>query len=273
MATAIQIDPPTEAVRVDDHRLEYRWFGARALEGPVLVFLHEALGSAGLWRDFPAALADATGLPAMAYSRRGFGGSDPRHLPLPADYLDAEADRALPGILAALGIRRPILVGHSDGATIALMHAGSARGRQVAGVVAEAPHVFVEEETLAGIREALPAYRGGLRDRLLRHHGEQTDAVFHGWHDTWQTAEFRNWNCLDRLPRITCPTLVIQGEGDQYGTRKQLDAIAGAVAGRVETIMLPDCGHSPHRDRRDTVLPMMARFVRDLPVLSEISRG
>lgn len=265
MATATQIDPPTEAVRVDDHRLEYRWFGARALQGPVLVFLHEALGSAGLWRDFPAELAGATGLPALAYSRRGFGGSDPRSLPLPTNYLDIEADRALPGILAALGVRHPILVGHSDGATIALMHAGSAAGQAVLGVVAEAPHVFVEEETLAGIRGALPIYRGGLRERLRRHHGDQTDAVFHGWHDTWQTPEFRGWNCLDRLPRITCPTLVIQGEGDEYGTWKQLHAIAGAAQGPVETMMLPDCGHSPHRDRRDVVLAAMARFVRDLP--------
>lgn len=260
-----KIDPPFEAVRVDDHRLEYVWHGDRSSERPVLVFLHEALGSAGLWRDFPAALAAATGLPAMAYSRRGFGRSDPRPLPLPTDYLDVEADRALPGILAALGIRRPILVGHSDGATIALMHAGSAAGQAVAGVVAEAPHVFVEEETLTGIHEALPIYRGGLRDRLLRHHGDQTDGVFHGWHDTWQTPEFRGWNCLDRLPKITCPTIVIQGEGDQYGTQKQLEAIAGRVSGPVETLMLPDCGHSPHRDRRDEVLAVMTRFIRNLP--------
>lgn len=264
MATATLIDPPTEAVRVDDHRLEYRWFGPRTLTGPVLVFLHEALGSAGLWRDFPAALSQATGLPAMAYSRRGFGGSDPRPLPLPTDYLDIEADTALPGILAALGIGRPILVGHSDGATIALMHAGSPGGRGVLGVVAEAPHVFVEEETLAGIRDALPAYRSGLRERLMRHHGDQTDGVFHGWHDTWQTARFRGWNCLDRLPRIACPILVIQGEGDQYGTMRQLDAIAGMADGPVETMMLPECGHSPHRDRPDDVLAAMTRFVRNL---------
>ena len=265
MATAPKIDPPFEAVRVDDHRLEYVWFGDRSPGGPVLVFLHEALGSAGLWRDFPAALAAATGLPAMAYSRRGFGGSDPRPLPLPTDYLDREADRSLPGILAALGIARPILVGHSDGATIALMHAGSAAGRAVEGVIAEAPHVFVEEETLTGIREALPVYRGGLREKLLRHHGEQTDGVFHGWHDTWQTPEFRWWNCLDRLAQIHCPTIVIQGEGDQYGTQKQLDAIAERASGPVETLMLPDCGHSPHRDRRDEVLAVMTRFIRNLP--------
>lgn len=264
MATATLIDPPTEAVRVDDHRLEYRWFGARAVGSPVLVFLHEALGSAGLWRDFPARLSEATGLPAMAYSRRGFGGSDPRTLPLPTDYLDGEADRALPGILAALGIARPVLVGHSDGATIALMHAGSPGGHGVLGVIAEAPHVFVEEETLAGIREALPVYRAGLREKLMRHHGDQTDAVFHGWHDTWQTPDFRDWNCLDRLPLITCPTLVIQGEGDQYGTVRQLDVIAGRASGPVETIMLPDCGHSPHRDRPDEVLAATTRFVRNL---------
>lgn len=265
MDSAQKIDPPFEAVRVDDHRLEYVWHGDRSAAGPVLVFLHEALGSAGLWRDFPAALGAATGLPAMAYSRRGFGRSDPRTLPLPTDYLDTEADRELPGILAALGIARPILVGHSDGATIALMHAGSAAGRPVLGVIAEAPHVFVEEETLAGIREALPVYRGGLRDRLLRHHGAQTDGVFHGWHDTWQTPEFRGWNCLDRLPQIRCPTIVIQGEGDQYGTQEQLDAIARRVRGPVETLMLPDCGHSPHRDRRDEVLAVMTRFIRNLP--------
>ncbi|MGE0715178.1 MAG: alpha/beta fold hydrolase [Alphaproteobacteria bacterium] len=265
MASATLIDPPCEALRIDDHCLEYRWFGPRDTGGPVLVFLHEALGSAPLWRDVPAALAEATGLPAMAYSRRGFGGSDARTLPLPVDYLDVEADRALPAVLAALGIADPLLVGHSDGATIALMHAGSPAGAAVVGVVAEAPHVFVEEETLAGVREALPVYRGGLREKLMRHHGDQTDGVFSGWHDTWLSPAFRDWNVEHRLSHIRCPTLVIQGLDDQYGTPRQVEAIAARAAGPVETMLLPGCGHVPHRDRRDDVLAAITRFVRNLP--------
>ncbi|MCC7273314.1 MAG: alpha/beta hydrolase [Alphaproteobacteria bacterium] len=265
MATATLIDPPCEALRVDDHCLEYRWFGTRPPRGPTLVFLHEALGSAPLWRDVPAALAALTGLPAMAYSRRGFGGSDPRPLPLPVDYLDIEADRELPAVLDALDIAEPILIGHSDGATIALMHAGSPAGARVRAVVAEAPHVFVEETTAAGIREALPVYRGGLREKLARHHGAQTDGVFFGWYDTWLSPEFRGWNVEDRLPAIACPTLVIQGLDDQYGTPRQVEAIAAAVTGPVETMLLPGCGHTPHRDRREEVLAAIARFVRNLP--------
>jgi len=251
-------------VAVGDHRLEVRRVGAAPAAGaPTLVLLHEALGSAGLWRDFPEGLAAATGLPVIAYSRRGFGGSDPRPLPLPLDYLDREADEALPALRRALALDRVVLVGHSDGATIALMHAGGPGAAGVLGVVAMAPHVFVEEITLAGIRAARPGYDQGLRARLARHHGAQTDAVFFGWHDTWLDPAFRDWSVEHRLPRIRCPVLAIQGVDDAYGSPDQVDRVVRQAGGPARALLLPGCGHAPHRERRETVIDAIARFVAD----------
>jgi pimeloyl-ACP methyl ester carboxylesterase len=242
--------------------VEHRIVPATRAGAPVIVFLHEGLGSARLWRDFPDELCARTGCGGLVHSRHGYGASAPPAAPRRADYLHVEARLGLPALLSALGIRRPILFGHSDGASIALIHAAS--GHEVAGMVLEAPHVFVEEETLAGIRAAGEAWRGtDLPARLGRHHADAA-RVFADWHDTWLSPEFRGWNIEDLLPAIEAPALVIQGAGDEYGTAAQLEAIARQAGGGCETILLEDCGHAPHRDRREAVLDATTRFVATL---------
>jgi pimeloyl-ACP methyl ester carboxylesterase len=242
--------------------VEHRIVPATRAGAPVIVFLHEGLGSARLWRDFPDELCARTGCGGLVHSRHGYGASAPPAAPRRADYLHVEARLGLPALLSALGIRRPILFGHSDGASIALIHAAS--GHEVAGMVLEAPHVFVEEETLAGIRAAGEAWRGtDLPARLGRHHADAA-RVFADWHDTWLSPEFRGWNIEDLLPAIKAPALVIQGAGDEYGTAAQLEAIARQAGGGCETILLEDCGHAPHRDRREAVLDATTRFVATL---------
>ena len=213
--------------------------------GPTLVFLHEGLGSLDLWRDFPRRVSEATGLPAFVYSRAGYGKSNPAPLPRPVRYMHDEA-ALLPDLLKAAGIDDPVLVGHSDGASISIIHAGS--GGKARALVLEAPHVFTEEMGLRSIAKAREAYESGdLRTRLAKYH-QNVDAAFWGWNRPWLDPEFRKWNLEEFLPRIPVPILVVQGEDDEYGTRKQVDAIQRG-ARQVEVLMLPRCGHSPHRDQ------------------------
>jgi pimeloyl-ACP methyl ester carboxylesterase len=227
--------------------------------GPTLVFLHEGLGSLGLWRDFPQKLAEATGLGAFVYSRAGYGASDPAPMPRPVRYMHDEAE-LLPGVLAAAGIADPLLVGHSDGASIAVIYAGS--GGKTRALVLEAPHVFTEEMGLQSIAEARDAYeRGELRGRLAKYH-QDVDAAFWGWNRPWLDPEFRKWNLEELLPRIQAPILVVQGEDDEYGTRRQVDAIERG-ARQVQALMLAQCGHSPHRDQPEATLRGIAAFVRE----------
>jgi pimeloyl-ACP methyl ester carboxylesterase len=250
------------AIHLGDHSLEYRQPGPVAGDRPVIVFLHEGLGSARLWRDFPDALCARAGCGGLVYSRRGYGASDPPAAARGADYLHREALEALPALMRALGIARPVLLGHSDGASIALIHA--AGGHAVAGLVLMAPHVFVEEVTLAGIRAAKRAWDGtDLPQRLARHHAD-AHRVFHDWHDTWTSPGFRDWNIEAGLPAIEAPMLVLQGEDDEYGTAAQLEAIARQAGGGCETRLLAACGHAPHRDRRDEVIDAAARFIAAL---------
>ena len=226
--------------------------------GPTLVLLHEGLGSVGLWRDFPKRLAEVTGLPAFVYSRAGYGASDPAEMPRPVRYMHDEA-ALLPEILAAAGIDDPVLVGHSDGASIAVIHAGS--GGKARALVLEAPHVFTEEMGLQSIAKAREAYeRGELRERLAKWH-RNVDAAFWGWNRPWLDPEFRDWNLEEFLPRIRSPILVVQGEDDEYGTRRQVEAIEKG-APHVEALLLPNCGHSPHRDQPDATLHGIAEFLR-----------
>ncbi len=231
---------------------------------PTLVFLHEGLGSVSQWRDFPQALADATGCPGLAYSRQGYGRSDPVSLPRPLSFMHDEARGALPALLAAAGIEEAVLVGHSDGASIALVYAGE-DGRRLRGLVLEAPHVFVEELSLASIARTRESYRTtDLRERLLRHHGPNVDGAFYGWADSWLDPAFRDWNLEAFLPAITVPTLVIQGEDDEYGTSAQMQRIARQLTSPIECVLFPRCGHAPHRDQREETLQAMAIFVRGL---------
>jgi len=237
-------------------KIEAQQIGPRG--GPTLVLLHEGLGSVGLWRDFPQKLADATGLPAFVYSRAGYGKSDAALMPRTVRYMHEEAE-LLPEILAEAGIDDPVLVGHSDGASIAIIHAGS--GGKARALVLEAPHVFTEEMGLRSIANAREAYeRGDLRQRLAKHHRD-VDAAFWGWNRPWLDPKFRKWNLEEFLPRIDAPILVVQGEEDEYGTQKQIDAVQRG-AGNAEVLLLPRCGHSPHRDQPEATLRGISDFVR-----------
>jgi pimeloyl-ACP methyl ester carboxylesterase len=231
--------------------------------GPVLVFLHEALGSITQWKSFPLALASASGLPALLYDRVGHGRSEPRTRPLDTSYLETEAWDRLPAVLSGCGIESPILVGHSDGATIALLYAARWPSAPLA-VIAEAAHVFVEAAALQGIWRTLRAFETTtLRERLRVHHGDQVDAVFRAWVDVWLSPAFRDWSMTERLPDISCPVLAIQGEDDEYGTPDQVRAILQGVSGPSRGLLLPGCAHAPHFQARGRVLEGMAGFIRE----------
>jgi pimeloyl-ACP methyl ester carboxylesterase len=252
---------------VDGKRLETIWYGPSPDLAPTLVFLHEGLGCAQMWRDFPARLADATGCGALVYSRLGYGRSEPCRLPRPVRFMHDEGLRVLPRLLAAAEIQECILVGHSDGGSIAIIYAGGTAAPQLKGLITEAAHVFCEELTLASIQRAKAAYeQGDLRNRLTRFHGSNTQCAFQGWNDAWLHPDFVHWNLEEYLPAITVPMLVIQGEDDPYGTRRQVETIARQAGAGARVLMLAGCGHSPHRDQEDTVLEAMQAYIASLLV-------
>jgi pimeloyl-ACP methyl ester carboxylesterase len=227
---------------------------------PALVFLHEGLGSIGLWRSFPDDVCRACGdRELLVYSRQGYGHSAAAPGPRPVSYMHDEADKVLPALVGQLGIDRPVLVGHSDGASIALLYAGA--GRPVRALVLLAPHVFVEDRSIEGIEAARRAYRDGdLATRLGRHH-DDPDATFRGWNDVWLSPGFRSWNIEDRLPVVTCPVLLVQGDADPYGSIAQLDALERGVAGPCRRIVLPGVGHAPHAEAPSETLAVVGGFV------------
>jgi pimeloyl-ACP methyl ester carboxylesterase len=246
-------------VTVASHRIEYERIAAARAPRPTLVFLHEGLGSIAMWRDFPGRVADATNCAAVVYSRYGYGQSDPLAEDRTPRYMHDEALIALPELLDTLAIDRPILVGHSDGGSIALIHAGAGL-RPVAAVVTLAAHVLVEDISVASIAAARAAYATtDLRARLARHHAD-ADSAFLGWSRIWLAPEFRDWNIEECLPRIACPVLALQGEDDEYGTWEQMRRI-GAKLRDVELLALQDCRHSPQRDRPEAVIEAISRFV------------
>ncbi|AYA37545.1 alpha/beta hydrolase [Hymenobacter oligotrophus] len=237
---------------------------ATAAPRPTLVFLHDSLGCIALWRDFPAQLAAATGCPALVYDRRGYGQSSGFDgAPRTNQYLEQEAP-VLRQVLEAAGIEHAILFGHSDGGSIALV-AAALYPERVAGVITEGAHVFVEDLTLAGIREAQQQYRRtNLPERLARYHGSKTDAVFAAWADTWLAPAFRSWNIEAYLPRIGCPVLVLQGLNDEYGTEAQVSAITAQVAGPAHGVLLPGAAHSPHKEAPAETLRLATKFVQQV---------
>jgi pimeloyl-ACP methyl ester carboxylesterase len=248
-----------ETLQIGPHVLEYAWTGER---GPrAMVLLHEGLGSLGLWRDFPRKLAEATGLPVFAYSRPNYGRSSASEpLPRPVRYMHDEA-LLLGEVLRAAQIPDAVLFGHSDGASIAILHAAA---NPVRGLVLEAPHVFAEELSLESIAKARDAYeRGDLRVRLSRWH-DDADAAFWGWNGPWLHPGFRGWSLTGCLPSIRAPALLIQGEADEYGTLAQIEAIQRGLSAPSETLVVPGAGHAPHKDAESTVLDATARFVRTL---------
>jgi pimeloyl-ACP methyl ester carboxylesterase len=244
------------------HKLEYEWIEGET-DKPALVFLHEGLGSIRQWRDFPAQVAAATGCPALVYNRYGYGDSDVlAEGRVGVRFMHDEALIALPQVLSLLGIERPVLVGHSDGASIALIHAGA--GHPVRALVALAPHVFVEDISVRSIEEAKRQFETtDLPERLARYHRDPRK-TFYLWNDAWLDPEFRRWNIEEYLPGIRCRVLAIQGEEDEYGTMAQVEAIARQVSGRCQLLKLARCGHSPHRDQPETALAAIAAFVQSL---------
>jgi pimeloyl-ACP methyl ester carboxylesterase len=254
-------EPLAREVVVEGRRLEtVRYDGDPALLA--IVMLHEGLGSVSLWRDLPRRLAARTSGTVVAYSRYGYGRSDVFTEPREPDYMHHEGEVVLPALLAALEIDRPVLFGHSDGASIALICAG-AHPELVRALVLEAPHVFVEEISVRSIAEAKTAYATTeLPEKLARHHAD-ADATFTGWNDVWLDPRFRDWNIEGYADRVQCPVLVIQGEADEYGTMAQVEAIAARVP-RSETLIVPGAGHSPHRDAPDLVIDRIASFVDSL---------
>lgn len=257
--------PALRTVHAGGRRIEYFRAGPGPEEAPTLVFLHDGIGCAATWRDFPEELARRTGCGAFVYSRAGYGGSDPVPLPRPMTYMHEEGFFHLPALLDAAGIRRAILVGHSDGGSIALLFASTPQSRpRVIGLLLEAPHVFCEDLTVASIEQARTDYlEGDLRDRLARYHGENVDCAFWGWNRAWLDPRFREWDLTEHLPGVVSPVLILQGTDDPFGTLAQVDAIDRGCAGPVRRVILERCGHSPHRDRREETLSAMEVFVRD----------
>ena len=241
-------------------RLEAVAYGPPPGSAPTIVMLHEGLGCVALWRDFPAKLAEATGWGVFAYSRAGYGASDPVDLPRPLDYMTLEARSSLPQILDALGFERGILLGHSDGASIATIYAGEHPDDRLEGLVLMAPHLFAEAPGLASIAEAKRAYEtGDLRERLAKYH-THVDSAFLGWNGAWLDPGFKAWNIEEFVDRWRAPSLLIQGADDQYGTLAQIRAIGRRSPAPVQSLILDDCRHSPHLERRQATLVAIIRF-------------
>lgn len=240
--------------------LEYACFGPPPGAGLTLVLLHEGLGCVALWRDFPQSLAAATGCSVVAYSRVGYGQSDPADMPRPLDYMTREALDVLPDVLDTLKIDRAVLVGHSDGATIAAIYAGSVFDPRIRGLVLMAPHFFTEDIGLAAIKQAGEAFAtGDLRGKLARYHSDPYMA-FHGWFEAWLHPDFRDWNVEEVIDYLRVPVLAIQGRDDAYGTLAQIDVISDRSYGPVDTLILDDCGHALLCDQPDAVLEGVAEF-------------
>ena len=255
MSDIVRIDAAGRALDI-----EYAYVGRDDPSAPLIVFLHEGLGSVAMWRDFPQALCNAIGARGLMYSRPGYGSSTPRqaneHWGI--DFMHVEAKDVLPALLRALAVNSPTwLFGHSDGGSIALIHA-SMFPNQVAGVIALAPHVFVEDISIASIAQTRDAYLATpLKTKLARFH-DDVDSAFWGWNDVWLNPAFRTWNIESLLPEITCPVLAIQGVNDEYGTMAQIDRIALALP-HARLLKLPHCGHSPHRDQPSEVIEATRR--------------
>jgi pimeloyl-ACP methyl ester carboxylesterase len=240
-------------------QLEVRWIGTPPGQAQTIVFLHEGLGSVAMWRDFPDRVCAATGCGGLVYSRLGYGASDRVSGPRTLRFMHDEALWTLPAVLSHFRIENPILFGHSDGASIAIIYAGARLG-PVRALILEAPHVFVEPVCIESISRI--AVNDRVRTRLAKYHGDNTESMFTTWTNVWLAPGFEQWSIEESLPSITAPVLVIQGENDEYGTIKQLDAIVSQVRGPATSLLLTDCGHAPHVEQPDAVLDAVRAFVR-----------
>lgn len=251
-------------VKADGKVLEAFCYGAAPSEAPTIVMLHEGLGSARLWRDFPQRLAAETGFGVFVYSRAGYGQSDPVDLPRPLDYMTHEATAVLPDVLAAISFEQGILLGHSDGASIAAIYAGSIEDMRIRGLGLIAPHFFTEPDGLAAIRAAKNTYEtGDLREKLAKHH-KDVDNAFRGWNDAWLDPGFEEWNIGEVIDYLRIPVLAIQGREDQYGTMAQIAEIESRLYSPLDVTIIEQCGHAPHSDKLDETLAAVSEFCKRL---------
>ena len=245
------------------HNLLTEWRPPSTSDRASLVFLHEGLGSISQWKDLPHSLGKKTGCGVLVYDRFGYGGSACLAAPhqRPNDFMQREASTTVPDLLNTFGIKHAILYGHSDGGTIALLAAAEGDTR-ILGVVSESAHLFVEPDSIDSIRSIRSQWETtDLRERLRRHHGDNVDGAFLGWSNLWLNPDFASFDIRGKLKNITCPVLAIQGTDDVYGTLAQVDAIKKSVSGDVETLILPDCGHSPHVEARTVVMDHVSEFL------------
>jgi pimeloyl-ACP methyl ester carboxylesterase len=264
---------PSGFLRINDSDLEYRMIGPMPDQAPTIVLLHEGLGSAALWGDFPDQLQAATGTGVFVYSRAGYGASSPARLPRPLDYMQIEALEVLPKVLDAIGFRRGLLVGHSDGASIAAVYVGGVQDHRVGAVVLMAPHFIVEDMGLKAIAETAKAYEtANLREKLARWHSD-VDNAFHGWSGAWLDPQFRSWDISDYLAYIRVPVTIIQGADDQYGTIRQIEIAREECYCPVDVTILAGTGHSPHRESPGATLNAISEFAKAVLQTPEGSEG
>jgi pimeloyl-ACP methyl ester carboxylesterase len=257
------MDSNTQFIDVNGVKLECLHLNVDAApEKPTLVFLHEGLGCVALWRDFPENLCQATGLNGFIYSRQGYGSSDPIPLPRPVDFMHHEGLNVVSPVLDAAGINNAMLIGHSDGGSISIIHAGRVKDPRVKAISLIAAHVMNEELTVKSIEEAKIAFETtNLRDRLTKYHGDNVECAFWGWNGIWLNPDFWQWNIEEFLPGIDVPTLVIQGVDDQYGTDAQIKAIESGLTCLTETVMIDGANHSPHLEQQEATVTAITKFI------------
>ena len=264
---------PQGFLRIGESDLEYRILGPSPDEAPTLVLLHEGLGSVALWGDFPEKLQAATGLGVFVYSRAGYGASSPAKLPRPLDYMQREALEVLPKLLDAIGFQRGLIVGHSDGASIAAVYAGGLQDHRIDGVVLMAPHFIVEDVSVKSIAEIRAAYgTTNLREKLARWH-KDVDNAFYGWNDAWLDPKFRTWDISDYLAYIRVPAAIIQGADDQYGSLRQVEVAQEECYCPVEVTILAATGHSPHREAPEATLNAISELANAVLPARDGSEG
>ena len=249
-------------ILVQGKKIETAWYGPSPKEAPTLIFLHEGLGCVEMWKGFPVRLGMATGCGVLVYSRLGYGKSDPCRLPRPLNYMQIEGLETLPRIIETTGIKECLLVGHSDGGSVAIVYAGGTPALPLRGVITEAAHLFCEEVSVRSIQEARENYlHKGLREKLMRYHGPNTDIAFWGWNKAWLDPEFMNWNIEEFLSGIKVPLLALQGKEDQYGTIAQIRAIEARAGCGAEVSVIDRCRHSPHQEQEEMVFEAMKGFI------------
>jgi pimeloyl-ACP methyl ester carboxylesterase len=264
---------PTGFLHIGAADLEYRMIGPAPDAAPTIVMLHEGLGSAALWGDFPEKLQAATGAGVLVYSRAGYGASSPVELPRPLDYMHIEALEVLPKLLDQIGFRRGLLLGHSDGASIAAIYAGGVADHRIRGVAMIAPHFVVEDMGIAAIAETSKAYEtGGLRAKLARWHRD-VDNAFYGWNRAWLDPKFRDWDISEYLAYIRVPVAILQGADDQYGTIRQIEIAQEECYCPVDVTVIPGAGHSPHREAPGATLDAISEFANAVLRVDEGSQG